>query len=115
MITKKKVNVILREQAKESYLKLKKQSDKEAKSILKSIERVIELLKQNPQFGNPIKKSLIPEQFRQQGIQNLYRVELSKFWRMLYALEGSTVEIFVFILTITDHKQYDKLWGYKKK
>lgn len=60
-------------------------------------------------------KEVIPDNLRRDGITNLYRAELSNFWRMLYTLQGNRIEIFVFILTIMDHPSYDKLFGYKKK
>lgn len=111
----KEVRIFLKDQAKESYLDLKKRDDKEARSILKSFERIKEILKENPQFGDPIKKKLIPESLKRLGIQNLYRVELSNFWRMLYTIEGNEVEILLFILNIFDHDEYNKLFGYKRK
>lgn len=111
----KEVRVFLKGQAKESYLDLKQRKDKEAKTILNSFERVKEILKENPQFGDPIKKKLIPKSLKKLGIQNLYRVELSNFWRMLYTIEGNEIEILLFVLNIVDHKEYDKLFGYKKK
>ena len=55
----------------------------------------------------------IPNKFKKLGIQNLYRVELSNYWRMLYTIEGTTIEIFLFVLNIVDHKDYNKLFGYK--
>lgn len=110
----KEVRVKLKGQAQDAYLELKKREDKEAQILLHSIQLVIELLKQNPQFGDPIRKQLIPLKFKEMGIQNLYRVELSNYWRMLYTLEGTQIEIFCFILSIMDHKEYDKLFGYKK-
>lgn len=111
----KEVKVLLKGEAKESYalLQERKEKDKEARSILNSFERVKEILKQNPQYGDPVPKRLIPAAFLKMGIQNLYRVELANYWRMLYTLEGSTVEIFVFVLSIVDHKGYNKLFGYK--
>ncbi len=108
----KEVRILLKGQAKDNYLELKKRNDKEAQSILNSIERIKEILKQNPQYGDPISKSLIPNEFLKQGIQNLYRVELSNYWRMLYTLEGNRIEIFLFVLKIVDHKDYNKLFGY---
>ncbi len=110
----KEIRVKLKGQAQDAYLELKKREDKEAQILLRSIHRVIEILKQNPQFGDPIRKQLIPQRFLERGIQNLYRVELSNYWRMLYALEGTQIEIFCFILSIMDHKEYDKLFGYSK-
>ncbi len=109
----KDVRVLLKGQAKESFLELKKRKDKEAQTLLRSIQRAREILKENPQFGDPIKKDLIPKKFKA-NVQNLYRVELSNFWRMLYTIKGTKVEIFLFVLSITDHKGYNKLFGYKK-
>ncbi|MDD5132921.1 MAG: hypothetical protein PHD81_03710 [Candidatus Nanoarchaeia archaeon] len=109
----KEVRIMLKGDAEESYLELKKSNDKEAKSILNSFNRIRDILKKNPQYGDPIKKELIPSEFKKLGIQNLYRVELSNYWRMLYTIEGDTVTIFLFVLKIIDHKEYDKLFGYK--
>ncbi|PIN87092.1 hypothetical protein COV19_01185 [Candidatus Woesearchaeota archaeon CG10_big_fil_rev_8_21_14_0_10_44_13] len=108
----KEVRILLKDKAKESYLELKKRKDGEAKSILNSIERIKTILKDNPQYGDPIPKRLIPKEFIKQGIQNLYRVELSNYWRMIYTIEGNKIEIFLFVLNIVDHKEYNKLFGY---
>ena len=113
MFAGKEIRVLLKGQAKECFLDLKKRDNKESQSLLRSIRRVMEILKENPQFGDPIRKELIPESFKKIRIQNLYRVELSNFWRMLYTIEGTRVEIFLFILSIVDHPTYNKLFGYK--
>jgi hypothetical protein len=115
MFAGKEVRVLLKGEAKEAYLELKRRSDKEAQTILSSFERIKEVLKENPQYGNPIKKDLIPKEMKAKGIQNLYRVELSNYWRLLYTLEGNEIEIFLFILKIIDHPSYNKVFGYKKK
>lgn len=114
MFLGKEIRILLKGKARESFLELKKRNDKEAISIINSINRIIEVLKQNPQYGDPIAKDLIPDEFKKQGVHNLYRVELSNFWRMLYSLEGNKLEIFVFILSISDHPTYNKLLGYRK-
>lgn len=110
----KEVRVLLKGQAQEAYLELKKRKDKASQTLLRSIYRIFDILKENPQFGDPIRKQLIPQTFLAMGIQNLYRVELSNYWRMLYTIEGIEIEIFCFVLSITDHKEYDHLFGYKK-
>lgn len=109
----KGVRIFLKEQAKERFLDLKNGNDKESKSIFNSIERIKEVLKNNPQYGDPIKKELIPRELQQLGIGNLYRIELSNYWRMLYTLEGTETEISVFVLKILNHKEYNQLFGYK--
>jgi|SRR3989344_1435382 len=115
MFLGKEVRVQLKGQAKDAYLELKKREDRESQTILRSIHRMIYILKANPQFGDPIRKRLIPQQFFDLEINNLYRAELSNFWRMLYTLEGNRIEIFCFVLSIMDHREYDKLFRYRKR
>lgn len=115
MFLGKEVRVILKGQAQEAFLELKKRRDKMSAQMVRSIERVITILKDNPQFGDPIKRELYPEEFQEMDLNNLYRAELSNFWRMLYTIEGSNVEILVFVLSIADHPDYNKLFGYRKK
>ena len=56
-----------------------------------------------------------PKEFIKHGIKNLYRIELSNYWRMLYTLTDgeSQIEIVAFVLDVLDHKDYDKKFGYK--
>jgi|SRR3989344_8751709 len=111
----KNVEILLKGQAKEIYLELQKNDNKKSKSVLNSIERIKNILKENPQYGDPIKKDLIPKEFYNFDIHNLYRIELPDFWRMLYTLEGNEDSIFVFVLKIIDYDEYNKLFGYRKK
>jgi len=113
MLHGREVRIFLKGQAKESYSELKKRDDKDAKTILNSIERIKGILRDNPQFGEPIKKRLIPTSLTDIGIHNLYKAKLSNFWRILYTIEGNDVEILLFILNIFDHKEYNKLFGFK--
>lgn len=113
MFFEKEIRIILKGQAKEAYLKLKQRNDKESISILNSFERIKKILRENPQFGDPISKNLIPKELRKQGIKNLYRIELSNHWRMIYTIEGNMLEVFLFILNISNHKDYNKFFGYK--
>lgn len=111
----KEVRIFLKGEANESYHSLKDSNDKDAKVILSSFERKKIILKENPQSGNPIRKGLIPKRFKEQGIHNLYRVALARYWRMLYTLEGDARTVYVFILAIIDHKTYDAFFGYRKR
>jgi len=116
----KKVRVILSTEAEKAYKDLEKHSTSSAteKGIFNSIKTNVELIKVNHHSGDPISKKLIPERYRNEfRIKNLFRVELSNHWRMLYTLTNgdSIVEIIAFVLDIVDHKTYDKTFGYKKK
>src|SRR3989344_2567752 len=117
----KPVKVILLGEADSGYKELNEavgQQIKEGKEgteemqLLRSIKQKIDLIKANPLYGDNIPKKLIPKTY---NVQNLWRVELSNFWRMLYTIKGDQVEIICFILDIVDHKDYNKKFSYKKK
>ena len=99
----KQVKIVLSPEAREVFEYLNKESNtsKIEKSILNAIRQKSDLIKMNPHYGNPVKKSLIPKFYIEKyGVTNLFRVELPNFWRMLYTLtEGeTTIEIISFIL-----------------
>ena len=116
----KSVRVILSEEAEEVYHYLNKESlnSKTDAMILKAVKNKINLVKENPHYGDPISKKLIPKEYVERyGIRNLFRIELPNFWRMIYSLtDGDTkIEIIAFVLDIFDHKEYNKKFGYKKR
>lgn len=119
----KSVRVILKNDAKESFEKINKIAGEQSKKkkensfemqLIKSIKKKVDLIKENPFYGDNIKKSQIPKKYKDK-VQNLFRVELNNFWRMLYTLRGDEVEVICFVLEICDHKEYNKIFGYKKK
>jgi hypothetical protein len=114
----KRVRVILSPDAEEVYNYLNKEAptSKTENTILKAINKKVELIKANPHYGDPISKKLIPQEYKDKyGITNLFRVELPDFWRMLYTLTNgeSKIEIIAFVLDIIDHQIYNKKFGYK--
>ena len=85
----------------------------EHQQLLKFIKQKIEIIKVNPQYGSPVPKVLV----KRSGypVDNLWVADLIGYWRMLYTLKGSQIEILCFVLEIIDHERYDKILGYKKK
>ncbi len=115
------VSVILKDQAKEEFEKLnalvgeqqaRGVSNSEEMQLLKSIRQKVELVKENPMYGDNIAKDLIPKNL---DVSNLFCVDLTGYWRMLYSLEGNQVEVVAFVLFLVDHPTYDKMFGYKKR
>lgn len=119
----KEVRVILSDEADEVYEDLNKIVGEEKKkgiensfhqTLLRSIQRVKDLLKQNPFAGNQIPKSLIAEKYiKKYLVENVWRIELADRWRLLYNITGDKIEIINFVLDIVNHKEYDKIFGYK--
>ena len=114
------IKIKFSEEAKDAYDFLKKnsQNSKKERMILDSLTDKLEILQKNPHYGNPVRKSLIPDYYKQKySAKNLFRLELSQFWRMLYTLTNgeSEIEIIAFIIDVIDHKEYNKKFGYAKK
>lgn len=108
----KKVSVkFLSQKLEKEYLDLP-EDDK----LKKKINFVIDKLKENPMFGQPIAKRLIPKEYKKQGVTSAYWVELSKGkgWRLIYSLTSENeIEIVAIILEWFDnHKDYEKKFGY---
>src|SRR3990167_1995001 len=79
------------------------------------IRRVIQGIKQNPlSYGRPISKDRIPDIYFKEGFDNAFWVDLSKSWRLIYALTSiSEVEILAVILEwFTSHKDYERRFKY---
>lgn len=83
------------------------------RQLLKSVEHALNLLKINPFAGNPIKHDLWPKEWKQ--LPNLFRMELSLFWRLLYYVTGDEQKVIAVVFEICDHTHYDNIFGYKKK
>ena len=59
-------------------------------------------------------KRLIPSKYiLKYDIDNLWRIELAGRWRLVYSITGNQLEIINFVLDIFDHRNYDKVFGYK--
>ena len=120
----KEVKVIMGGDAKEEFGTLNKSvgdeitkgiTSSDNQTLLNSVKQKIEFLRDNPQYGIHIPKNLIPKEYTQKyDVENLWKVNLPKAWRMLYTIRGSEVEIIALILEIMNHRDYEKKFGYKK-
>ena len=80
--------------------------------LLKSIYHALDLLKINPFAGNSVPHDLWPKEL--ENLPNLFRMELSQFWRLLYYVTGDEVKVISVVFELCDHDNYNKLFGYKK-
>ena len=120
----KPVKLIITGDAKEEFEKLNKIVGQEItkgitssdyQTLLNSIKQKIEFLKENPQYGIHIPKNKIPKEYiKNYDANNLWKINLSGAWRMIYTIRGSEIEIIALILDIINHKKYNKKFGYRK-
>lgn len=123
MFQGKEVLVKLSDEADEVYQELNKIVGEEKlkgiessfhQTLLRSINRVRDLLKQNPFAGDQVRKKQIPQKyFAKYDVDNVWRIELADRWRLIYTITGNQVEIITFIMDILNHRDYDKVFGYK--
>jgi len=120
----KKVQINFKEEAFEEYSKLKKfvKGKKKTKKqpsyfqLLKSIERTLGLIEENPFHGDLIPRKFINKNIlKEYGTDKIYREELIGYWRLLYTLSGDDIRVLAIILDFMNHDKYNKLFGYKKK
>lgn len=99
------------------FAELQKRAEKgegEAEYLLKLIEKGITKLVGNYESGQKIQKKLWPRYYvHKYGINNLWRLGLDNYWRMIYTVIGERVRIVAVILEVLGHKEYDNRFGYK--
>jgi hypothetical protein len=84
--------------------------------LLKSIDNKVERLKLDPTAGDQLPARLFPKEYVEKyEINNLWKIDLVDFWRMLYTLRGDRVEVVCLVLGYMPHPKYDKKFGYRKK
>lgn len=119
------IRVIFSEDAEKEYQRLleivKKERSKgiknsEHQKLLKSIDKKVERLKYVPDSGIQIPKKLFPKKYTEKHeINNLWKMNLFNYWRIIYSLRGNKVEILCIVLDLVDHPDYNKIFGYKKR
>ena len=83
--------------------------------LLKITERGIAKLLANLEAGKKIPKKLWPKEYvKKYGLNNLWKINLDSFWRMLYTVVGSETKIIGVVLDVLDHKKYSRKFKYKK-
>ena len=67
------------------------------------------MLKENPFAGNQVPRKYLVKY----DAGNVWRIELANRWRLVYTITGNKLEVVNFVMDIFDHKDYDKVFGYK--
>ncbi len=92
----KPTRVVLLDEANSEYSRLNTivgqqisegKENTEEMQLLRSIKQKVEFIKSNPFCGDNIQKNLIPEEYKTRyQAKNLWRVELTGYWRLLYTI-----------------------------
>jgi len=96
---------------KKLFYKLEK-GDKSEQELFKLINKAMDHLEQNAFAGIQIPKKLIPSEYYKQEINNLWKYDLPKGWRLIYSIINEEALIISLILEWFDHKNYERRFKY---
>ena len=97
----------------EKALRDLKDSKTEDKKLYKWISRALEDLQENAFCGTQLPKRLIPKVYvNKYGIDNLWKYDLPKGWRLIYSVSNGQICVLTIILEWMDHKNYERRFNY---
>lgn len=101
----------------EEYAKLKGRAeggDGETRYLVKIIDKGVAKLKRDREAGKRVAKRLIPHEYvAKYAVTNLWKLNLDRYWRMIYTIVGDEVRLVSIVLEVLDHKRYDRKFGYR--
>ena len=112
----REVQLTFSDDAKRTLAIIEKRNEYEYAALWRSINEKEALLLKNPAYGTKIQRRLIPKEYIiMHGIDNLWKINLAGYWRMIYTLDTNEVRIIAIVLDIMDHPMYNEQFGYGKK
>jgi hypothetical protein len=104
----KSIKVVSTENVKELY-----HNPKTEKFLKDQIKTAIELMEQDKNVGNFIKKKPWPDRYvKTHDVSNLYQYRMGDYHRMIYTVRGMGKVKYYQILDILPHPEYDRIFGY---
>jgi hypothetical protein len=97
---------------KESFLALAS-SRTEDEEICRGLNEAFNVLALDAFCGTQVPKRLIPKSYLTKfGIDNLWKYNFHKNWRLMYSVAGDGTNVIVLILEWLPHKEYERRFGY---
>ncbi len=83
------------------------------RQLKKKIDDVLSALKEHPDSGDLVERTLWPDEYKKLSLDNLFRIEVGKSRRMTYTIrvEGANLDVDV-IEFFRTHKEYDRRFHY---
>jgi len=83
------------------------------KALKKRLDDVLNTLKEHPDAGDLVERSLWPDEYKKLGLDNLFRIEVGRNQRITYTIriEGNNLDVNV-IEFFKTHKEYEKRFHY---
>jgi len=100
------------ERVKRAYYSLEK-GDAAGRELFKWLTGAFSDLEENAFCGVQIQKRLIPKSYlKKYNVDNLWKYDLPKSWRLLYSIRRDEIIVISIILEWLPHKEYERRFGY---
>jgi len=100
------------EKVKDAYHSLEK-GDAAERELFKRLAKAFNDLRENAFCGIQIQKMLIPKPYlKKYNVDNLWKYNLPKGWRLLYSVRRDEIIVISIILEWLPHKEYERRFGY---
>jgi len=85
----------------------------EEQEICRQLNVVFDIIAADPFCGIQVPKRLIPKVYLvKYGIDNLWKYNFHKNWRLMYSVAGNGTELVTLVLEWLPHKEYERRFGY---
>lgn len=85
------------------------------RQLYKHISRALNEIEKDAFYGTRIPQRLIPHEYRAKyAIDNLWKYDLPRGWRLIYSVKGQKPIVFSIVLEWFSHKDYERRFGYKR-
>ena len=86
---------------------------REEQHLFSVIQATIDKIKENPFSGFQVPKKQIPKIYlKKYGIDNLWKIDLSSSWRLVYSVASNNEGIITLIIEWFDHQEYERRFRY---
>jgi len=85
----------------------------EEKEIFNQLNTAFDMIAIDPFCGIQVPKRLIPKVYiTKYGIDNLWKFNFHKNWRLLYSVASDGTQVVTLVLEWLSHKEYERRFGY---
>jgi hypothetical protein len=85
----------------------------EEKEIFNQLNSAFDMISLDPFCGIQVPKRLIPKIYiTKYGIDNLWKLNFHKNWRLMYSVAGDGTQVVTLVLEWLPHKEYERRFGY---
>ena len=81
--------------------------------VVNQLNAAFDTITRDPFCGIQVPKRLIPKVYiTKYGIDNLWKYNFYKNWRLMYSVAGDGTQVITLILEWLPHKEYERRFGY---